>query len=347
MVTNDIVINEYMQLLEAVSDAMIIVDRSGGLVFANTIASEHLLKGAAWSETSMLQQLEAANWQDQLQQVTQENTVTLRLETPAIPIQLMVFPSHPKELFVLVVKEKHLSSRELEVLKKEFSEFAYIISHDLQAPVRAVRSLINWFKEDYEEVVDQAGKEQLELLQERIIRLGDMVEGVLEYSRVNRKNTAPATVDLKKVIDKVLDKLQPQDNVQFEIDNQLPTVQVNEQKMVRLFSAILENAFRFANGAVKLVTKETDDTYLIQIKDDGTGIPETKYEEVFKIFKTLAKEEKHIGLGLTIARKIVEYYNGTITLNKNEDQGTVVNISFPKSSIKSSTNPAVTHAQSS
>lgn len=343
MLANDLITNDYLQLLEAISDAMILVDRSGEFVYANALASEQLLKESAWSESLFLQSLEKAGWLDQLKEVNRDNSVTLHTEHP---IQLMLLPGHSSNIVVMVVKEKYLNASELGLLKKEFNDFAYIISHDLQAPVRAVRSLVDWFKEDYEEAVDDAGKEQLDLLQKRIIRLGDMVEGVLEYSRIGRKNTAPATLDLKKVIDSVLESLQPKDNIQFKIDGQLPAVKANEQKMVRLFSALLENAFRFANGAVQLITKETEEAYLIQIKDDGIGIPETKHEEVFKIFKTLAKEDKHIGLGLTIARKIVNYYNGSITLENNGDQGTVVNISFPKSSIKSSVNPSVPHAQS-
>jgi len=349
MVQSDQTINDYSLLFEALSDCILLVDKDGVFLHANANASKLLLKGITWTETPFYKSLIEADWIGKLNQVTQQQSASIQCDWLRGSVKLTAVPSSDNQLIAVVVKEEQITSKadltqELEKLKQEFHDFAYIISHDLQAPVRAVNSLVDWFKEDYEDAVDDAGKEQLKLLKDRTARLGKMIEAVLEYSRINRKHTVPGSVNLKVITDKVLKTLQPAKSITYKMPGEIPVVYANEQKMIRLFTALLENAFRFAKEEVQLVMREEKTAFLIQIIDDGQGIPSTKVDTVFKIFQTLSKEQNHIGLGLTIAKKIVEFYNGKIWIDSSDGRGCTVNISIPKSN---SVNPLLNQTKSS
>jgi|GEM_PF-5654978 len=333
------IVDELRPFIEALSDGVVLIDFKGALLFANVPANTHLISDKEWETTPLFKKLTAVSWTAKLKNALPKQTVSLDIDWEGGPIQLVVLPNHKDNVIAVIVKEQFLSNtnsttQELERLKKEFHEFAYIISHDLQAPVRAVKSLVDWFKEDYEEAVDTAGKEQLELMKERITHLGKMVEGILEFSRINRKDITARTLDLKTVISKVMKTVQPKDGIQFEVIGTLPIVRANEKKMMRLFTALLENAFRFAKETVQLTIHDTKTDYRIEITDDGEGIPETKHEHVFKVFQTLSKDPIHIGLGLPLAKKIVDFYKGTIWLETDKVLGCTINISLPKSVIQ-------------
>lgn len=223
---------------------------------------------------------------------------------------------------------------ELEKIKKSWADFAYIISHDLKAPLRAISTLAAWISEDYSDQVDEMGKEQLLLLNNRVQRMHDLIEGVLQYSRIGRVKKTPTTFKLRTIIDKVIADLKPTPAVHFHLPKQLPQLVADEMRIYQLFYHLLKNAIDFNDKTKKWVRIEFErknDHLNFKITDNGIGIASKYLKEIFTIFRTLniIKKEKNIGIGLPLVQKIVEMYGGEIRLDAEVEKGTSVYFTLP------------------
>lgn len=245
----------------------------------------------------------------------------------------------------LEVRVKERSS-ELETANNDFGtangelkEFAYIVSHDLKAPLRAIDSLTGWIVEDYEEALDEEGKDLIQTLKGRVTTMNQLIDGILQYSRISRLNSSPEDVDLNEIIIYVWSLGKPEKPFKINIVKDLPNLFTNYDKMQELFQKIVENAIRFNDKAEGLITVDwsEDDTFIhVTIKDNGIGIPEKDFEEIFKIFRSLDKKKhkNQIGLGLTLAKRIVETYDGHIGIESTVGEGTTFTVSLPKTEEK-------------
>jgi PAS domain S-box-containing protein len=177
---------------------------------------------------------------------------------------------------------------ELDSVNKELNDFAYIVSHDLKAPLRGISSIATWIQEDYKDRLDKDGKEQLGLLVNRVNRLQNLIDGILHYSRVGRVNEEKEEVDLNEVVIELIDSLSLPSHIMISIDGRLPTVFCEPTRMSQLFQNLISNAVKYMDkeqGLVRIGCIEKDDCWQFFISDNGPGIDE-KY---FKIFFTIAK----------------------------------------------------------
>ena len=106
---------------------------------------------------------------------------------------------------------------ELESANEELKSFAYVVSHDLKAPLRAIGALADWLSTDYADKFDDEGKEHMRLLVSRVHRMGNLIDGILQYSRVGRVREAPVAVDVGEVVHDVIDLIAPPANVTIEL----------------------------------------------------------------------------------------------------------------------------------
>ncbi|MFK7947198.1 MAG: ATP-binding protein [Saprospiraceae bacterium] len=240
------------------------------------------------------------------------------------------------------VKERtvELKSANIEfgTANSELKEFAYIVSHDLKAPLRAIDSLTEWIAEDYEEDLDEEGKNLIQTLKGRVTTMNQLIDGVLQYSRISQVRTTPEETDLNEIIEYVWALEKPAAHFSLNINQPLPTIFANYDKIQELIQKLIQNAIRFNDKEKAIITinwSEDNNFIHINIKDNGIGISEKDFDEIFKIFKTLDKKKykNQIGLGLTLAKRIVEIYNGEITLHSTVKEGTTFTISLPKKNI--------------
>ncbi len=140
--------------------------------------------------------------------------------------------------------EAHLRE-ELEKVTKELRDFAYIISHDLKAPLRGIKVLSEWLVSDYAEKFDQDGKEQLGLLVARVDRLQSMIDGVLQYSRIGRQEAAPTQTDVNALVREAIEMLSPPAGVSITVQNDLPLIATQASRMRQVFENIIGNAVKF------------------------------------------------------------------------------------------------------
>jgi len=233
--------------------------------------------------------------------------------------------------------EQRVASRtmELERANAELKDFAYVVSHDLKAPLRAISQLADWISQDYAHVFNEDGKEQMGLLIGRAERMDSLINGILQYSRVGRIGLEEMSVDLNKMVREVIDMLAPPDYIQVTIENELPTIICDTTRISQVFQNLLGNAIKFMDkpsGAIKIGCVDEGDCWKFSIADNGPGIDSQYHEKIFQIFQTLTSRDEleSTGIGLTIVSKIIELHGGRIWLESAVGVGTTFFFTLPK-----------------
>jgi light-regulated signal transduction histidine kinase (bacteriophytochrome) len=234
-------------------------------------------------------------------------------------------------------KQAQLLSQ-LENISKEFQDFVYIISHDLKAPLRAVKALTDWLAADYADKFDGDGKEQLRLLVSRVNRMQNLLDGVLQYSRIGRITEDKVQINLNELLPEIIEVLVPPTNIHITIQNQLPVIVSEPTRIRQVFENLLINAVRFMDkpeGSIKVECQEEGGFWKFSVSDNGPGIAEEHFEKIFRLFQTLqAKDQfESTGVGLTLVKKIVELYGGKVWLISKLGQGSTFFFTLPKSPV--------------
>ncbi len=229
---------------------------------------------------------------------------------------------------------------ELAAANRELKDFAYIVSHDLKAPLRGIGSLADWIGTDYADRLDEEGQEMLQLLRNRVRRMNDLIDGVLQYSRIGRIHEEKIAVDLNQVVADVVDAIAPPPHIEITIDTELPTLASEKTRIQQIFQNLLSNAVKYidkSNGSITISCIEENNLWKFSIADNGPGIEEKHFEKIFQIFQTLSPrdESESTGVGLAVVKKIVENYHGRIWLESEIGIGTVFYFTLPQSTIQS------------
>jgi len=223
----------------------------------------------------------------------------------------------------------------LEKRNRELDEFAYITSHDLKAPLRAIANLSQWIEEDIADQLNQENLHQMQLLRGRVIRLDALINSLLQYSRAGRLKAEPELVDVAALLKQVIDTLKPPAQFTITIAPGMPKFITQRLPLQHVFTHLIDNAIKhhpLADGTVTIGGGEQLDTYEFAIADDGVGIAPQFHERVFAIFQTLQPKDtvENTGMGLAIAKRIVEGKGGTIRLQSQEGQGATFYFTWPK-----------------
>lgn len=224
---------------------------------------------------------------------------------------------------------------QLRSVNRELNDFAYIVSHDLKAPVRAIGSLASWLVADYGDRLEQAGKEQIELLANRVKRLNALIDGVLQYSRIGRQRERCVSVDLDQLVADVVEMLAPPPHIRVRILHPLPTVQGEPTRLRQVFQNLLSNAIKFMDkpqGLIFVDWSEEPACWRFGVTDNGPGIERKHCTRVFQIFQTLQPRDQFesTGVGLTIVKRIVELYGGTVGIDSTPGQGSTFWFTLPR-----------------
>lgn len=228
-------------------------------------------------------------------------------------------------------KEKLL--KELEVSNTGLQEYAHIVSHDLKSPLRSISSLATWLNEDYKDVLDDAGKQQLQMMQEKVASMDKLIHGILEYSTANSSELDNTCVNLNEVIAEIQEVIYIPDHVEISVAPDLPTIIADKTKMHQLFQNIIGNAvvhIEKEKGLVEVIAQDKNDYWQFTVKDNGVGIPKKYHEKIFKIFQSVGTNERSTGIGLSIVKKIVDRYEGEIWVESEIGEGTEFHFTLKK-----------------
>lgn len=223
----------------------------------------------------------------------------------------------------------------LEKRNQELDQFAYVASHDLKAPLRAIANLSQWIEEDIAEQLSAENRHQMDLLRGRVHRLEALIDGLLQYSRVGRTATATEFVSVKALLNEVLTMLAPPPEFTIAIAPDLPALHTQKLPLFQVFSNLISNAIKHHNrpdGHITISATDKGDVYEFTIADDGPGIASAYHDKIFGIFQTLEARDKveNTGVGLAIVKKIVEGQGGHIYLVSQEGQGATFRFTWTK-----------------
>jgi len=218
---------------------------------------------------------------------------------------------------------------------EELKDFAYIVSHDLKAPLRAISSLAAWISADYEDVIDDDGKENLALLVSRTKRMNELIEGILQYSRLGRMEPDLEKINCQKLVINTIDSLEQSENVKITIDGELPEIVYDRTQLRQVFQNLISNAISHLDkpeGRIVVGCEDYKGLWKFSVSDNGIGIDERHFERIFKIFQSLKArdEQESTGIGLALVKKIVELNGGLVWLESSKGEGSTFYFTVPK-----------------
>ena len=248
--------------------------------------------------------------------------------------------SFAQDITEQVERERRLEElvTKLEVSNERLEQFAYAASHDLQEPLRMVSSYLRLLDNRYAEALDEDGEEFLEYAVDGADRMREMIEGLLEYSRVDTRGDPFEPVDLNDVVADVRQNLQvkiEESNAEVTVAD-LPRVDGDAGQLRQFFQNLVENAIEYSGDdppQVEITSQRHGDKWLIAVRDEGIGIAEDSVDRIFEVFQSLHSHENHggTGIGLALCERIVERHGGDIWVESEPGDGSTFYMTLPSS----------------
>ena len=228
---------------------------------------------------------------------------------------------------------------ELERSNYELQQFAYVSSHDLQEPLRTIASFTQLLERRYRGQLDDDADEFIEFIVDAAVRMKEMIQGLLEYSRVGTQEVELKEVDMNVELNQALSNLHAlisRNNAEI-IHDHLPTVRADPDQMVRVFQNLIGNAIKFRKPDVppeihiSCQTDEENDECVFEVSDNGIGIEKEYKDKIFEVFKRLHAMGKYdgTGIGLSVVKRIIEQYNGRIWVESKFGEGSTFYFTLP------------------
>ena len=221
---------------------------------------------------------------------------------------------------------------------EELERFAYIASHDLQEPLRMVRSYSQLLKQKYASQLDADANKFIDIACDGATRMQTLIEDLLEYAKMGETSGERHEIDCNDVVAYVKNDLETviaEKQATITIDN-LPNVYANEVRLARLFLNLIGNAIKYSKADrkpnVHIAAEEKEDCFEFSVKDNGIGMRAEYLEQIFEPFKRLHGKNEYpgTGIGLAICYKIVERLGGRIWAHSEIDKGSTIYFTIPK-----------------
>ncbi len=227
------------------------------------------------------------------------------------------------------------AGEELRSVNRDLEDFAYVVSHDLKAPLRSARQILDWIREDYMEKLDQTGYEYLDLLTNRLKLMHNLIEGILKYSRVGRSEDQKEIINIQAMVKDIVGMISPPSNIEIVIEDNLPNILSETTLLHEIFQNLIDNAIKYMDktqGVINIGCIDESTHWVFKVADNGPGIEEGDFDNIFKIFKTLSKSDdiESTGIGLALVKKIVERKGGRIWVESKPGSGSTFIFSIPK-----------------
>jgi PAS domain S-box-containing protein len=232
----------------------------------------------------------------------------------------------------LQVQKESLFKR-LEQSNKELQEYAHVVSHDLKSPLRSISALVHWIKEDIQKEVTTETYSHLEMIDSTLEHMETLITNVLEYSSLGERPLVIEPVDLNELLQKVVSLLQVPPHITIKFKCSFPVLNIDGVKMKQLFQNLISNAVRYSDksaGIIELDYALAKGNHTFSVKDNGIGIDAAYHEKIFEIFQSLSPHKESTGIGLSIVKKILDFYNGNIWVKSTLGSGSTFYFSFPK-----------------
>ena len=219
----------------------------------------------------------------------------------------------------------------------ELENYTYVVSHDLKAPLRAIRSFSSFLLEDYGAKIDDAGQDYLNRIVKAAENMNALIDDLLLLSRVGRKSTKVEMVDLNDLLEEIVSDLRPiiEKRNSEVVVSKLPTISIQRTWIKQLFMNLIDNGLKFNKSEtprveVKCSVRAKD--YLFSVHDNGIGIKQQYHRRIFNLFDRLNSKEEYegTGAGLAICKKVVENFGGRIWVESTPGKGSTFFFTIPR-----------------
>jgi PAS domain S-box-containing protein len=264
-----------------------------------------------------------------------------RQDGSEIPVEIGLNPFEtPEGIFVLAsivdITERKRSEEELRRSNEELERFAYVASHDLQEPLRMVGSYVQLLGKRYKGKLDADADEFIGYALDGALRMQRLIEDLLSFSRVSTRGGVMVATDANTVLERALG------NLRFTIEeagaqvttDRLPVVHADAGQLEHVFQNLVSNAVKFRGAEpprVHVSATQQDGRWVFSVGDNGIGIEPQYFERIFVIFQRLHGKSEYpgTGIGLAIAKKIVERHGGRMWVKSQPGLGSTFSFSLP------------------
>lgn len=248
-------------------------------------------------------------------------------------LKLVDFIDNQTKQIVEINKQREKLLDELAYQNQELSDYAHMVSHDLKSPLRSIDTLTFWLMEDYESILNNKGKDSLNLIRNNVEKMDLLINGILEYSTIGKKQVEFYNVDINKLIEDILNLIEVPKHITISQKVSLPIIKGDKYRLQQLFQNLITNAINYndkTNGLIEIGYKDNNEFWEFHIKDNGKGINEPYFEKIFKAFQKLENNTASTGIGLSIVKKIIDLYKGKIWVESKIGIGTTFYFTLKK-----------------
>ena len=237
----------------------------------------------------------------------------------------------------LMEEQKQRYAAELERSNQELQQFAYVASHDLQEPLRMVRSYVQLLAMRYRGKLDADADDFINYAIDGASRMNTLINDLLAYSRVGTHGKDFKPTDCESVFNRTIANLQvaiKEKDAVVTHDAHLPTVMADETQLVQLFQNLISNAIKFCSEEqpwIHITVEQKGKEWLFAVRDNGIGVEPQYAERIFEIFQRLHSKAEYAGtgIGLAICKKIVERHRGSIRMESELGMGSTFYFTLP------------------
>jgi PAS domain S-box-containing protein len=338
-------------------DGLFIVNESGEITDCNKrgykILDANKRAGIIGKEIAFFIKNNKINWQ-QLTETERAHEPVLHqielitLEKRKIWSQCQISAIHFNEQKIYVIQITDITEQktikdnqvlQLKNLENNNTELQAILSsttNDIKTPLITIAYLSELFASDFKDKIGSTGYEQIMNVNQRIKKIQKVVESITVYAKKIKKNKFLQHLNLNDVVNNVIEKYHIPNNITISIQNELPLVNYDNERLELVIFNLIDNAIKFNDkniGTIIISSSEDEQYWHISITDNGIGIKKNNFDKIFHVFQKLSLEEGDIenhGFGLTLCKKIVETYGGSIWLESELGIGSTFQFTIPK-----------------
>jgi PAS domain S-box-containing protein len=227
---------------------------------------------------------------------------------------------------------------QLHAANRELEAFSYSVSHDLRAPLRAIHGYTAILMEDHAAALDEEGRRVCKVITAETERMGTLIDDLLSFSRLSRKEVQAAPIDMKALAQSVFMDLTTREQRQ-RIDlkiGRLPRTKGDPALMRQVWVNLISNAIKFSSGreraVIELGTKRSGDEVIYCVRDNGAGFNIQYVDKLFGVFQRLHSDDEFegTGVGLAIVQRIVQRHGGRVWAEGEEDGGAAFYFALPR-----------------
>ena len=264
---------------------------------------------------------------DELEIRVQERTIELYRANEALQAEIVERKQAEKEI-------KRYAA-DLKISNDELQQFAYVASHDLQEPLRMISSYLQLIEYRYKDKLDKDADEFIAYAVDGAKRLQDLIDSLLEYSRVGTKGKSFELVDSGYILEQTLINLKVaiEESGALITNDPLPTIMADSTQIVQLFQNLIGNAIKFRGKEtlrVHISAELKENEWVFLVRDNGVGIESQYKERIFNIFQRLhGRDYFGTGIGLAICKRIAERHGGRIWVESEPGKGSMFYFTIP------------------